>query len=201
VLWIGLTGGIASGKSTVTKILRSKGYSVIDADELAREVTRRGSEASIEIGQAFGPGVIDAAGEIDRPKLGSLVFSNPERLAKLESIIHPRVRALQEKKRQELETRGEKAAFYDVPLLFEKNMASLFDRVVAVICPVDLQIQRLMARNQLTLDEAKKRIHVQVSNEERQRLSNDVIQNAGTLAELEAEVDRYLAKLLANTPI
>lgn len=195
MLWIGLTGGIACGKSSVTRILRSKGLPVIDADELAREVVRSGTPGLAEVAQVFGPEAIGADGELNRKRIGELVFGHPEKLAQLEAIIHPRVRARQDEKRRELEARGERLAFYDVPLLFEKKMEPLFDRVVTVACTPELQIERLMARNSLSRPEAEVRIRAQIPIDEKVRRAHDVIWNNGDWAALELAVEAYLARL------
>jgi len=198
MLWIGLTGGIACGKSSVTRLLRTKGLPVIDADELAREVVRAGTKGLSEIAQAFGPEAIGPDGELDRKRIGEWVFGHPENLAKLEAIVHPRVRELQDQRRRELEARGEAIAFYDVPLLFEKKMEPLFDRILAVVCSPEPQIARLMARNGLSRAEAEVRIRSQVPADEKARRAHDVIWNDGDLASLEAAVDGYLAKIRAS---
>lgn len=195
MLWIGLTGGIACGKSSVTRLLRTKGLPVIDADELAREVVRPGTKGLAEIAQAFGPDAIGSDGELDRKRIGELVFGHLENLAKLEAIVHPKVRELQEHRRRELEARGESLAFYDVPLLFEKKMEPLFDRVLVVVCSPQLQINRLMARNHLTRAEAEVRIRSQMPNYEKAKRADDVIWNDGDWAGLEKSVDDYLAKV------
>lgn len=195
MLWIGLTGGIACGKSSVSRLLRQRGYAVIDADELAREVAQKGTPAHSEIVTAFGPDSVACDGELNRAKIAQVVFSDRTRLAELERIIHPRVRALSDQRRKELEARGEKMAFYDVPLLFEKKLAPLFDRVVAVVCRPELQKERLMARNSLSADEAGRRISAQLPLAEKAKLAHHVIENNGSLEELETAVDRFLDSL------
>lgn len=195
MLWIGLTGGIACGKSTVTRLLRTKGLTVVDADELAREVTRAGTPSHSEIVRAFGPEAVGADGELDRQRIGQWVFGNPRRLAELEAIIHPRVRELQDRRRRELEAEGQAIAFYDVPLLFEKKMEPLFDRTLAVVCSSETQLARLMARNRLSRGDAEARIRAQMPNEEKARRADDVIRNDGDLVELESAVEAYLKKV------
>lgn len=192
MLWVGLTGGIASGKSTVSRLLRARGFAVIDADQLAREVVRPGTEGHREVVAAFGPDVVSASGELDRKRIGSLVFADPVKLQELERIIHPRVRARAQELRDELAAEGQRIAFYDVPLLFEKNMQSLFDRTVAVVCPPDVQVARLMSRDGLTLEEARKRLETQLPIATKATLADAVIRNDGDLAALELEVERFL---------
>lgn len=193
--WIGLTGGIATGKSTVSRLLVSRGHAVIDADRLSREVVAPGTDGYREIVGEFGSEIVADNGEIHRKRVGEIVFQDRAKLARLEGIIHPRVRKRTEELRRELEAEGRDIAFYDVPLLFEKKMKPLFDRVVVVACSPDLQLDRLMKRDSLSLDEARKRISVQLPISEKARLSDDVIYNNGDLSDLERSVDAYLKKL------
>jgi dephospho-CoA kinase len=190
--WIGLTGGIASGKSTVSHLLRSRGFSVIDADLLARDAVQIGTDGHREIVQAFGPGVVSTSGEIDRKTLGEQVFRDRTRLAVLEGILHPKIRLLAQAKREELRKAGHAHAFYDVPLLFEKKMASLFDRVVAVVCSRKMQLERMILRDGMSPLDAERRLAAQMPIEEKAALADDVIRNEGTLAELEKAVDTYV---------
>jgi dephospho-CoA kinase len=195
MLWIGLTGGIASGKSTVSRLLKARGYQVVDADELVREVSQSGTPAFKEITQAFGQGSISTDGTLNRKKIAEVVFTDRSKLDALEKILHPRVRELATQKRAELARRGTALAFYDVPLLFEKSMESLFDRVVVVVCSRELQLSRLMARNGLTVSEAEVRIQAQLPLEVKAKRGHDVLRNEGTLAELEASLDQFLKSL------
>ena len=196
MLWVGLSGGIACGKSTVAKVLRSRGFTVIDADILARDVVRSGTAAHAEIVQIFGTDSVSVDGELNRSKVAALVFANRELLAKLESIIHPLVRRQTEILKQALQARGESLAFYDVPLLFEKKMQGLFDQIVVVSCAPELQISRLMARNQLTETEASNRIAAQLPLREKIAGADHVIENNGDTSALEHSVDSLLEALL-----
>src|SRR5688572_21949397 len=139
--WIGLTGGIGSGKSTVAKALRSKAFTVIDADEMARRAVEPKSQGLDEIVQAFGQKILKPDGSLDRKSLGMMVFSDPSQLEKLEKIIHPHIQALVKAERARLSGKGG-LLFYDIPLLYEKSMESQFDSVVVVDCPLELRIQR-----------------------------------------------------------
>lgn len=197
MIWIGLTGGIATGKSTVSGILRKLGYAVIDADELAKAVVQPGTEAHAEIVLAFGREAIDSRGELNRQKIGEIVFADPAKLSLLESIIHPRVRALATEKKLELSASGQKLAFYDVPLLFEKKMEPLFDRIVVVACRPETQLSRLMARNGFAEAEARRRIAAQLPIQDKVALAHDVVDNEGSLVELEVAVKRLVARLEA----
>lgn len=197
MLWIGLTGGISTGKSTVARLIRDRGFSVIDADQLAREVVQIGTEANLEIVRVFGPGAVLSTGELDRKRIGEIVFSDRTKLALLEGIIHPRVRALSLEKKAELAKRGMTIAFYDVPLLYEKNMVELFDRVLVVACSERTQLARLIARDGFSPEEAARRIAAQIPIATKADLADDVISNEGSLADLAKEVDAYLARIKA----
>jgi len=196
MLWVGLSGGIACGKSTVAKILRTRGFAVIDADVIAREVVSQGSAAHAEIAQIFGADSISADGELNRSKVATHVFANRDQLRKLESIIHPLVRAKTEVLKQELMARGVPLAFYDVPLLFEKKMQGLFDRIIVVTSTPELQLSRLMARNHLTEAEAVKRISAQLPLAEKIAGADHVIENSGNTLALELAIDSLLNLLL-----
>lgn len=196
MLWVGLSGGIACGKSTVAKILRTRGFAVIDADVIAREVVSQGSAAHAEIVQIFGADSISADGELNRSKVATHVFANRDQLRKLESIIHPLVRAKTEVLKQELIARGVPLAFYDVPLLFEKKMQGLFDQIIVVTSTPELQLSRLMARNHLTEAEAVKRISAQLPLAEKIAGADHVIENSGNTLALELAIDSLLNLLL-----
>ncbi len=195
-MWIGLTGGIASGKSSVARELRRQGYPVIDADELARRVVVPGSPALDEIKTAFGPDFLANDQSLDRKRLGDWVFSRAEELRKLENILHPRVRDLMLAERARLESSGHRIAFYDVPLLFEKNLENDFDAVVAVVCSQAEQLKRLMARDSLTSEQAQARIQSQLPLAEKARRAQFVIDNSQPPSALMSSVALFLQKLL-----
>ncbi len=195
MLWIGLTGGIASGKSTVSRFLREKGYAVVDADLLAREAVQIGTKAHSEIVRHFGPDAILTSGEMNRAKVGEIVFGDRSKLTLLESIIHPEVRRLALDRKSQLAQQGHEVAFYDVPLLFEKQMESLFDRITVVAVRPEIQKERLMKRNGFSSEEAERRMASQLAMEKKIAGAHDVIHNDGSLEDLKLAVERYLRRL------
>ena len=195
---VGLTGGIASGKSTVAKILGRLGAAIVDADALSREVVAPGHDGWNELVAAFGRDVVQADQTLDRQKLRTLIFNNPEARKKLEAIIHPRVRALAEQRIREHKDAGFVVVVYEVPLLFEGNLQQWLRPVILVACDVNIQRQRLQARDGLDATAAQKHIDAQMSLEEKRRLADYVIENDGTLADLESQVRAVLAKIQAT---
>jgi dephospho-CoA kinase len=195
---VGLTGGIASGKSTVAKILERLGAAVINADALSREVVEPGKEAWREIIDAFGAGILQPDQTLDRQKLRTVIFNDRDGRKKLEAIIHPRVRALAEERIREHAVAGYSIIVYEVPLLFEGNLHEWLRPVILVACNVDTQRTRLQERDQLTQTEAQKHIDAQMSLEEKRRLADYVIENDGSLANLEQQVRTVLEKIKAT---
>lgn len=193
--WIGLTGGIGSGKSTVAEILKENGVSVVDADVVAREVTQKTGPGFSPVVQEFGQEILNAQGELDRRKIAEIVFRDPKKLLKLEAILHPLVGAEVKKRRAQLESKGCEFAVYDVPLLFEKKLNTQFDAVVVVNCSLDTQIKRTVARSGLTEREVRDRIAAQVPLSEKVKQADYVIENEGSLAELKIQVSELSRKL------
>jgi dephospho-CoA kinase len=195
---IGLTGGIASGKSTVATILKQLGAAVINADELSREVVQPGKGAWKEIVETFGANVLQSDKTLDRKKLRTVVFDNPEARKKLEAIIHPKVRALAEEKIRELAAAGRSIIVYEVPLLFEGQLHHWLRPVILVACDINTQRQRLRDRDQLTNTEAQQHIDAQMSLEEKRKLADYVIENNGNIEELERQVKSVLESIAAT---
>ena len=194
--WIGLTGGIGSGKSTVANLLREQGLSVVDADVLAREVVAPGSPGLNEIVTAFGPEILNEEGALDRKKMGALVFQDSEALSRLEAIIHPRVQEKMKARRRELENQGEALAFYDVPLLFEKRLQDRFDATLLVYAPRDSQIKRVQERDGLSLSDIEQRLKSQLDIETKREQADYIIDNSLGLTELKVAVDQFLKQVL-----
>ena len=195
---IGLTGGIASGKSTVATILKQLGAAVINADELSREVVQPGNEAWKEIVETFGADILQSDKTLDRKKLRTMVFNSQEARKKLEAIIHPKVRALAEERIRELAAAGRSIIVYEVPLLFEGQLHLWLRPVILVACDVNAQKQRLRDRDHLTNTEAQRHIDAQMSLEEKRKLADYVIENNGSLEELEQQVKSVLEMITAT---
>lgn len=198
--WIGLTGGIGSGKSSVSKLLRDTGYEVIDADVVAQSCLEKGTPTYNQVIEEFGKSLLSENETIDRIKLASLVFGNRDQLEKLEAIIHPAVQAEVIRKRKQLERSHVKAAFYDVPLLFEKKLTDQFDFVVVVYCSEDQQIERVMQRNKFSKEQVLERIHNQMPLAEKKNLADYTIDNSKGLADLDNSVAEFLGAAGLKSP-
>lgn len=190
---VGLTGGVASGKSTVSAMLAELGAVVIDADVLAREVVAAGSEGLAEVVAAFGTEVLTPGGELDRPALGAIVFADEAKRRVLEGVIHPRVRA----RGAVIEAAAAEGAVvvHDIPLLAETGQAPAFDAVIVVDVPVETQVERMTGLRGMTCGAAEARVAAQTSREDRLAIATHVIDNTGTLEQLRARVDEVYAEL------
>ena len=187
---IGLTGGIASGKTSVASFLERLGAAVVDADQLAREVVEPGEEALAGIVAAFGEKVLNSDGTLNRATLGEIVFSDQAARRSLESITHPAIKRRAEEKLARLEESGVQDAFYVAPLLFEAGIASRVNEVWVVYLDRETQLERLMARDGLDREAALARIASQMPMEEKKLLGRVVIDNRGSKEDLEAQVLR-----------
>ena len=193
---IGLTGGVASGKSTVSAMLAEHGAYVIDADQLAREAVAPGTAGLAAVVEAFGEGVLTEDGAMDRAAVGAIVFEDAEARATLEAIIHPRVRALgEEKARMALEADPGMLVVHDIPLLVETGQAGDFDAVLVVDAPEDIQVARMTANRGWTEEESRARISAQASREQRLAAATHVIDNTGTRDDLRQRVAEVVVEL------
>jgi dephospho-CoA kinase len=193
VLRVGLTGGIGAGKSEVSLRLAEQGAVVIDADAIAREVVAPDTAGLAEVTEAFGREILRPDGELDRPRLGDIVFADPELREKLNAIIHPRVGA----RMTELEQAAGPGAIvvHDVPLIAENGLADAYDVVVVVDVPPRIQIDRLVRYRGMTREQARARMAAQASREQRLAVAGIVIDNSGSLAELNRQVGDLWAEL------
>ena len=178
---VGLTGGIASGKSTVSAILTELGAVVIDADQLAREVVGKGTDGLAQVVEAFGSGILTPEGEMDRPAVGAIVFADEAKRRELEAIIHPLVGA---RSAEMARAAGPDAVVvHDIPLLVETGQAESFDAVIVVDVPEDLQVQRMLRERGWTEGDSRSRIAAQATRDQRRAAATYVIENTGTLGE------------------
>ena len=193
---VGLTGGIASGKSTVSAILRELGGVVIDADQLARDVVAPGTPGLESVVGEFGRDVLTGTGELDRPAVARIVFADDAARKRLEGIIHPLV--FEEVARLESEAPAGALVVHDIPLLAESGRADTFDAVVVVDAPPELQVARMVRDRGWSEDEAQSRMAAQSSREDRLAIATYVIENSGSLEELRHQVEDVYAKLSAG---
>jgi dephospho-CoA kinase len=191
---VGLTGGIASGKSSVASLLAARGAVIIDADVLAREVVAKGAPLLDQVAERFGPGVIAADGSLDRPALGRVVFADPDARRDLEALIHPAVRS----RAAQLESQAQPGSVvvHVIPLLVETGQSDRFDLVVVVDADSSTQLARMRTRDALDDASALARIAAQATREARLAAADVVLDNSGTPAELEEQVDRLWQHLL-----
>jgi dephospho-CoA kinase len=192
---VGLTGGIATGKSTFAALLRARGAAVIDADALARAAVAPGSPALAEIARALGPDAIAPDGSLDRARVAARVFADPSARRRLEAITHPAVRRLALDEASRLAAAGHALAFYDVPLLFEVGLDRELDSVVVVHAPRAVQRERLVRRDGLAPADADARLAAQLDVEEKAARADFVVDNSGPPDALGAKADRLLADL------
>ncbi|EHJ51569.1 dephospho-CoA kinase [Streptococcus macacae] len=191
---IGLTGGIASGKSTVTNYLRQKGYQVIDADQVVHDLQAKGGKLYQALVSWLGSAILNEAGELDRPKLSQLIFSSQEYLAKSSQLQNAIIRQELADRRGQL-AKTEEIFFMDIPLLFEQDYADWFDEVWLVYVNPETQVERLKQRNGYSQEEAKQRLASQMSLSQKCQLADKVIDNSGDLKQLQAQIEQQLKGL------
>ena len=196
MIWVGLTGGIASGKSTVSRLFREAGAFVVDADEIAHEVIRKGAPAYAPVVEAFGAGILDETGEIDRKRLGEIVFQDARRRERLNQLIHPHVFARAEAKKRAMTAAHPGAVIlFDVPLLIETGTHLKMDRVILAYVDRATQIDRVMKRDGLAREEAERRIDAQAPLDEKRRLADEIIDTRAPLPAIEAAVRALYRRL------
>ncbi|QXE89352.1 dephospho-CoA kinase [Geomonas subterranea] len=195
---IGLTGGIASGKTSAAQLFEKLGAAVIDADQLAREVVQPGEEALARIAETFGDKVLNPDGTLNRAALGGIVFADPSARRTLEGITHPAIKKRAEEKLRRLREAGTGTAFYVAPLLFEAGITSRVHEVWVVYLDRETQIERLMVRDGLSREAALSRIASQMPMEEKKKLGKIVIDNRGSREDLEAQVLKLWREEIAD---
>lgn len=188
---IGLTGGIATGKSTVSELLTAYGFKVVDADIASRKAVKKGSKGLDQIREKFGQEAIDDNGEMNRKYVGELVFNNPEQRIELNKIVHPIVREIMEEEKNHYLNEGYNVIM-DIPLLFENDLQDTVDEVWVVYTSESIQIERLMERNDLSQDDAKARVYSQISIDKKSRMADHVIDNLGDKLELKQNLQQLL---------
>lgn len=191
---VGLTGGISSGKSTVSSYLKQLKIPVIDADEVARKVVEPNSQGAREIRKTFGSDVFEEDGSLNRQKLGALIFSNTENRQKLDDLLQPLIKIMILDEIEEYRQKGETMIVLDLPLLFEKQYEELCEEIIVVYIPRELQLERLMRRNQYTKQEALSRIDSQLSIEEKRKRATVLLDNQGTIQQLYQQVEQWLVE-------
>lgn len=199
--WIGLTGGMGTGKSTVASFIKKLGYGLVSADDLAHQVLEPVSQAFQPIIEFFGQGILTPEGKIDRKKLGEIVFQDKFKLKKLEALTHPAIHILADQEKQKLIQSGCEIGFYDIPLLFEKGLQKSFHKVIVVYCKKKTQIERAQKRTGLSLEEINQRLAQQIPLEQKIKAAHYTIRNDGSLDELEMNVRTVLLNLKKDLKI
>ncbi|SFI81566.1 dephospho-CoA kinase [Thermoflavimicrobium dichotomicum] len=188
---VGLTGGIATGKSTVSQMFRARGAYIVDADQIAREVVEPGTEGARKVREQFGDHVFFSNGQLNRAVLGEMIFKDRSLRFKLNQILHPIIMKEMEKRTNLIYKQDAQAiVIWDVPLLIEENLTKFVEKVIVVYIPESIQLERLMKRNQLSKEEAYHRIAAQLSIEEKRRYADFLIDNSRTLENTERQVDQ-----------
>jgi dephospho-CoA kinase len=197
---VGLTGGIGTGKSTVSGMLRELGATVIDADEATRAVQARGSDGLRQLVEAFGPDILAPDGDLDRARLADIAFQDPDARRRLNEIVHPLVRQWMAERQREAVERGDPVVVLDIPLLFEARGAGAFETVLLVYAPDEVALGRLVEQRGMTEEQARARMAAQMPIEEKRALATHVIENTGGMEELRTRVERVWADLASRSP-
>lgn len=192
---IGITGSIGTGKSFISKLIQEQGFVVIDADIVAREILNPEFSTLSEIEEAFGKHVINGNGTLNRAKLGEIVFSNKEALAKLNAITHPKINQRIVQLCEEAKKNGEQVVFIDIPLLFENKLESTVDQIIVVIADEKTQLERVCKRDNLSEEDALKRINAQIPIGKKASLGDFIIDNSGQKRETIAQLEKVLNEI------
>ncbi|EAD2800532.1 dephospho-CoA kinase [Listeria monocytogenes] len=195
---IGLTGSVATGKSTVSNMIQQVGIPLVDADIAARKVVEPGTEGLKEIVAYFGEEILLADGTLNRAKLGEIIFKDKEKREKLNEITHPRVKDYMLEARERFFGAGEELVFFDIPLLFESHLESLVDQIVVVWTTPETELKRLMERNNLTKEDALRRIESQMGIDEKARKADFVIDNNESLEKTQKQVYTFIERFVKN---
>ncbi|BBK27972.1 MULTISPECIES: dephospho-CoA kinase [Staphylococcus] len=188
---IGLTGGIATGKSTVAELLEIHGFKIVDADVASRKAVAKGSEGLAQVKAAFGDEAIAENGEMDRQYVGDIVFNYPEKRLELNEIVHPIVRTIMDEEKDQFLAEGYNVIM-DIPLLYENDLQETVDEVWLVYTSESIQIDRLMERNDMSLEDAKARVLSQISIDKKRRMADQVIDNRDSKLELKQNLEQLL---------
>ncbi|GBD10947.1 Dephospho-CoA kinase [bacterium HR23] len=195
---IGVTGGIGTGKSTVTSILRELGAVVIDADKIGHEAYRPGTQAWQEVVEAFGKDILLPSGEVDRKRLGALVFNDPQALARLNAIMHPKMYTMAQERIQQAKAQGHRVIVLEAAVLLEAGWDPLVDEIWVVTAPEEVAVQRVQARSGLSREAVLARLRAQMPQEERVKRAHVVVENAGSLEDLRRTVEDLWRKRIVS---
>lgn len=190
---IGLTGGIASGKSSVSELLTVHGFKVVDADVASRQAVEKGTKGLEQVKEAFGEEAIDEDGNMNRSYVGDVIFNHPEKRLELNEIVHPIVRDIMEQEKEAYLEQGYDVIM-DIPLLFENDLQDTVDEVWLVYTSESIQIDRLMERNDLSMEDAKARVYSQISIDKKRRMADREIDNRDTKLELKQNLEQLLVE-------
>lgn len=193
--FLGLTGGIATGKSTADNFFKKRNIPIVDADQIAHELMSKGQASYETIVGHFGEKILAKSGEIDRQKLGAIVFGDKNQLKSLNELTHPLILNNMEEKIMQYQSKGIPLVILDIPLLFEDNLVHYCDATLLITAPFQLELSRLMTRNNLNREDAQKRIASQMPLSEKEKLADYVIENAGTVTDLENNLSSLLEKI------
>jgi dephospho-CoA kinase len=194
----GLTGGMASGKSTVARLIAARGIPVFDADQAARTVVEPGQPALADIIEKFGRGVLQADGTLDRAALATIVFRDDDQRKELEAITHPHIRQEIQRQIDAADKAGHRAVVVEAALLVESGWYKQMDGLIVVSCPREIQIQRILARDGVSMEQAEARLDAQLPGDARLPLADYVIDNSGLVGRLDAQIDELARELTAS---